>query len=330
MRYSIGVTISFYTSVVVLLVVGILLIITNPSTQVMQQTPAVQGATLQKATVVFAGDMMFDRSIRTEMEERGDDFVFSCIDAVLRAADLVVANLEGPITANPSVSVGSTVGAPDNFQFTFPSSVGELLLRHNIFLVSLGNNHILNFGEAGLTATKKYLSQAGVAYFGDPISQSGAVTQIHGVSLAFATFNEFTPKAYGGSAGSASSTLAQIVKEKKDGYLPIVYAHWGIEYASSSPAYVRGLAHQFVDAGAKLVVGSHPHVVQQHEEYKGVSIYYSLGNFIFDQYFSDAVNHGLLLLVTFDVRGIVSIEELPTVLTNDRRVCPVPAASLTQ
>jgi poly-gamma-glutamate synthesis protein (capsule biosynthesis protein) len=311
---------AFYTSFTLLIVVGTLLAVLptpRPLPHVAQEQPREY-----KATVLFGGDMMFDRSIRTTMEVRGDDFIFSCIDEVLLSADVVVANLEGPITAHASVSVGSTMGSSENYYFTFATSTAALLARHAVFLVNLGNNHILNFGTDGVAQTKRYLSDAGVSYFGDPISQSAAVSVINGVPLAFITFNEFTPKTYGGAAGSAASTLAQIRKAKVGGYLPMVYAHWGIEYASTSPAYVRGLAHQFVDAGAKLVIGSHPHVVEEHEEYNGASIYYSLGNFIFDQYFSDAVDHGLLLRVTFDANGVAAIEELPTHLTTDRRVCP--------
>src|SRR3954463_6930781 len=70
--------------------------------------------------VLFVGDLMFDRSIRTAMRANGDDYIFSCIDGTLQKADLVVGNLEGPITESASRSVGSKVGSPDNFVFTFP------------------------------------------------------------------------------------------------------------------------------------------------------------------------------------------------------------------
>jgi len=75
-----------------------------------------------------------------------------------------------------------------------------------------------------------------------------------------------------------------------------VYTHWGVEYSPATDSEKK-LAHEFIDAGAEIVIGSHPHVVQEHEVYKGKNIYYSLGNLIFDQYFSDAVDHGLTLQV---------------------------------
>jgi poly-gamma-glutamate synthesis protein (capsule biosynthesis protein) len=281
----------------------------------------------KQATVLFGGDMMFDRSIRTTIDEKGGDFVFSCIDGTLKSADLVVANLEGPITGNPSKSVGSKIGAPDNFTFTFPTSTAPLLATHHIGIVSLGNNHILNFGTGGVRSTIDALTESGVGYFGqprlasgeagDPLAQRVATTTIHGVALAFINYNEFE------SASTASLTIKQIKAARSAGEIPVVYAHWGVEYATTSPQYVQRFAHRFIDAGAAIVIGSHPHVVEQHEVYKGVHIYYSLGNFIFDQYWNDAVRRGLLLRVIFTPAGVSSVTEIPVELGQDRRTCAV-------
>jgi poly-gamma-glutamate capsule biosynthesis protein CapA/YwtB (metallophosphatase superfamily) len=270
-----------------------------------------------QATVLFGGDMMFDRTIRTTIDQKGGDFIFSCIDATLQESDLVVANLEGPITATSSRSVGSEIGAPDNFTFTFPLSTAALLAAHHIGVVNLGNNHILNFGSDGVRSTESALTNAGVRYFGDPLAQSVAAETVHGISFAFINYNEFEP------SSTASTTVAQIREARSSGEIPVVYTHWGIEYATTSPQYVHALAHEFVDAGAAIVIGSHPHVVEDDEEYNGVDIYYSLGNFIFDQYWNTGVSHGLMLQVTFGTSGVQSIKEIPVVLQRDRRTCPV-------
>ena len=268
------------------------------------------------ATVLFGGDMMFDRTIRSTMEQKGGDFIFSCIDSVLQDNDLVVANLEGPITATSSRSVDSKIGAPDNFTFTFPLSTAALLAAHHISVVNLGNNHILNFGADGVRSTEFALTNAGVRYFGDPLVQSVDVENAHGIALALINYNEFEP------SSTASTTLAQIRQAKAFGQIPVVYTHWGVEYATTSPHYVQVLAHRFVDAGAAIVIGSHPHVVEDHEQYRGVDIYYSLGNLIFDQYWNAAVSHGLMLQVTFDTSGVKKVQEIPVVLQRDRRTCP--------
>ena len=272
-----------------------------------------------QAEIVFGGDMMFDRSIRTVAEKKGGDFIFSCIDPILRGVDLVVANLEGPITDNPSISQDSLPGDGNNYTFTFPPSTALLLARHNIRLVSIGNNHIANFSLAGILQTKSYLDTAGVGYFGDPdlleVERVERMT-IKGVPFAFVNWSDWT-------SDKTDHTVAQVRGEAQSGRVVVVYSHWGDEYATTSPAHVQALAHQFVDAGASLVVGSHPHVVQEHEVYHGVDIYYSLGNFIFDQYWVDSVDHGLLLDVVFSPAGVESVKEIPIVLQRDRRTCPV-------
>jgi len=275
---------------------------------------------LPHAHVVFGGDMMFDRTVRTAIEAKGGDFIFGCIDPVLSKADLVVGNLEGPITGNPSQSVGSEVGSPDNFVFTFPPSTASLLAAHHVGIVNLGNNHILNFGNDGVRSTIAALKQAHVGYFGDPISSTVATTSVNGIRLAFINYNEYQSPEKGGT--SASTTVSQIRSARAAGEVPIVYTHWGVEYATSAPAYVQTLGHEFVDAGAALIVGSSPHVVEESEVYHGVYIYYSLGNFIFDQYWNDAVDHGLLIDVDITSAGVASVQEIPVVLEHNRQTCP--------
>jgi poly-gamma-glutamate synthesis protein (capsule biosynthesis protein) len=268
------------------------------------------------ATIIFGGDMNFDRYIREVIAERGAQYVFSCIRPLLASADVVVANLEGPITANPSVSLGSETGTGENLTFTFPTTTPALLLANNIRIVSIGNNHIMNFGLDGLNETKRFLSASGVSYFGDPDAvENDRVlrTTISGVPFSFVNWSDWT-------SDNTDITAAQVAKEKHAGRVVVVYAHWGEEYVPP-PARVVTLAHDFVDEGADIVIGSHPHIVQAHETYKGVPIYYSLGNFVFDQYFEKDVREGLLLKVSFNADGASDVEELPIELETDGRTC---------
>lgn len=276
-----------------------------------------QSVQVAQATVLFGGDMMFDRTVRTTMKWKGDDFVLSCIESFLQEQDLVVANLEGPITAHASLSATTTPGHPDNMTFTFPLSTADLLYRHNIRMVNLGNNHIENFGTGGVGSTMAMLTSEQVDHFGDPIVHRVATTDVGDVPIAFINYNEFA----GNPTQNASTTVSQIRAARATGYIPVVYTHWGIEYATVSSQYLRDLAHRFVDAGAEIVIGSHPHVVADTEIYQGKHIYYSLGNFVFDQYFSSEVSHGLLLQIVFTPAGVGSIKEVPIVLNRDRTTC---------
>lgn len=277
-------------------------------------------ATPASAMILFGGDMMFDRTIHTITLRKGSDFLFSCIDPLLLSQDLVVANLEGPISPNTSLSVFTVPGDANNMTFTFPLSTGALLYKHNVRMMNIGNNHSNDFGRNGMYATVNYLIGAHVEYFGDTIAHRMTPVEVGGVPVTFINYNEF---AISDTEETASTTIAQIKIARSAEYIPVVYTHWGIEYQPTAPSYVRERAHEFIDAGAEIVIGSHPHVVEDHEVYKGKYIYYSLGNFIFDQYFTPEVSHGLLLQTVFTPKGVQSVKEIPIQLNRDGTTCVV-------
>jgi poly-gamma-glutamate synthesis protein (capsule biosynthesis protein) len=299
------------------LVAFITLLLTPFSTSLSAINPPLPApAAPEKAVILIGGDMMFDRHIRKMMRRYGDDHIFSCIRDELLRADLVVANLEGPVTSNASQSEGSIVGSAENVTFTFAPKVVPMLKRHNIGLVNLANNHIMNFGRDGLMETLSLLDAGGAGYFGNPdVPEAERVARIDigEMPFSFVSWSDWT-------GGSADEVRMQIHAERDDERIVIVYAHWGDEYVQP-PERVKRLAHSFVDAGAALVVGSHPHIVQEDEMYRGVPIYYSLGNLVFDQYWEDAVRTGRLVEVTFADGAIVSVRERETYLERDGRVC---------
>jgi poly-gamma-glutamate synthesis protein (capsule biosynthesis protein) len=258
--------------------------------------------------------MMFDRFIRHVNDVHGSNFLFSCIDSLLKNADFALGNLEGPITANPSISEGTVIGSPENYRFTFPPGTADLLLQHNIKVVSIGNNHIGDYGGAGISSTHDYLTRAGVAYFGGLAGDSPVYrTTDHGIDLSFVNFNQF--------GGDSAEKVAQIISsEHAQNRVVIVYAHWGIEYVDA-PQSVRDVARLFANSGANLIIGSHPHITQTHEMIDGTPVYYSLGNFIFDQYFEPNVTKGLALLVHISSKNKITIDEKPVVLNPDGRTC---------
>lgn len=262
--------------------------------------------------LLFGGDLMFDRYIRTVMRKRGDNFPLALLRDAFSQADIVVANLEGPITDNPSVSEASQIGARENYFFTFDPSVAGVLRDAHIDVVNIGNNHILNFKEEGVVQTKKYLTDAGVQYFGSPLrdDERVVVQDIRGTNIAFVNYNQFV---WQGKEKAFDDIKA--IKERAD--VTILYAHWGTEYVPATEP-VKQLARQFVDAGADLVIGSHPHVMQQKELYQGKTIYYSLGNLVFDQYFSPETTHGLLVKAIIDPETKeLSFQDIPVTLKNN-------------
>ena len=275
--------------------------------------------------IIFGGDMMFDRHIRQKAQAQGGyDFILKPLKPLLTAVDLVVANLEGPVTDFNSISVHSKVGGPKNYTFTFDPAVVATLKRHNIGLVNLGNNHMMNFGEKGLAQTLDFLGQAGVGWFGytggkletrntklktqeSYIDGVGWVDkrQIRGQTFLFVNFNQFTDQ-------KLEPLLEFIRRQRPQVDWIVVMPHWDNEYQTTPAPITRRRAHQLIDAGADLVIGAHPHVVSEIEDYRGKRIYYSLGNFVFDQYFEPAVRKGLLVKVSFEPKKTPRFEEIYT------------------
>lgn len=260
-------------------------------------------------SILFLGDLMFDRAIRKIAAEKGLDYPFLGVADLLRGHRLVVANLEGPITDQPSVSLGRHPGERNHYVFTFPPALADTLREHGINLLHLGNNHLLDFGPAGAAQTRQYLEQAGLDFFGDPLAGEGyALQEIDRVRLAFVSHNQFAGR-------SVEKTLEAIKGARPRVHLVIVYAHWGGEYRREPGERLRRLGRLFIDAGADLIVGSHSHTVQPREAYRGKMIYYSLGNFIFDQSGREETRRGLALKVKVNPADLaLDFEEIPLYL----------------
>ena len=291
------ISIGIFSAVVVIAMAGFFFSkFSEPQKTTAGLADAVKPAEKRYIKIMFAGDLMFDRGIRYYASlNGGNDFIFEKISDLLKNNDLNVVNLEGPITSNKSVSSGTVPGSVNNYYFTFDPSVAKTLFDKNIELVNLGNNHILNFGREGLAETKKYLGEAGVDYFGAPNGQKSTIKDIDGLKIGFVSYNEFS-----GNENEQKEVSGEIIKTKGETDIIVVFCHWGVEYTKIPADSDISLAHQFVNAGADLVIGSHPHVTQITEIYNEKRIYYSLGNFIFDQYFSEDVRNGLGVVVKID------------------------------
>lgn len=236
-------------------------------------------------TMLFVGDIMLDRG--TEYYSKKSS-IFYPIEKIIRlfiGVDIVYGNLEGPIVENPPDF------SDDSLTFAFSKENLKMLSFARFDLLSLANNHTFNMEKEGLEETKKFLRETGIDFVGHPFyCQEDYLIEKEGV--LFLSFNKTYP------FNCSNKEIARIVKETKENnpekYL-IVTFHWGEEYQLKSSLAQKELAHLVIDEGADLIVGSHPHVVQEIERYKDRLIFYSLGNFIFDQYFSKETQQGLAL-----------------------------------
>lgn len=250
---------------------------------------------------------MFDRHVRSNSQTHGYDQIFSKINSLLTAQDMVIVNLEGPVTDNRSISQNSIVGSPQNYVFTFDPAILPVLANNKISLVNLGNNHILNFGTKGLEATTQYLRQNSINYFGNT-GQTDAdryrIVNIRDTKLGFINYNQFVKDGLPAVMSDLRTLRPQVD-------ILILYAHWGNEYVVTADETIQTLAHQFIDSGADAIIGSHPHVVQQSEIYQGKHIFYSLGNFVFDQYFMPETQQGLLVQLNINPDHSIAATKYP-------------------
>lgn len=249
----------------------------------------------QPVKMLFFGDMMMGRFVRTLMQKNGLDYSFQKINHA-ENPDLVIANLEGPIVSNPIYSqTGMTFG--------FAADTAQILKRNGIDIVGIANNHSLDRGQKGFEETKKYLSEAGIEYFGNPILPNESevlVKTINKQKFAFIGLHDATRRL----DEKAAAELTRKFDSRADKV--IVFIHWGPEYKTFASKRQQDIAHILVDAGADLIIGHHPHVAQNREDYKNVAIYYSLGNYIFDQYWSDRTQHGLAVEVEWPAEGTMT------------------------
>lgn len=245
----------------------------------------------EPVTVLFVGDIMLDRQVAFHIKRVGSEAFLQNIVPLFEVADINVGNLEGTVTHNPSIAQVDT----SIFRFTFEPVLAEKVLQTlGLTIVSLANNHTLDFGIGGYKETRDFLTARDVMYFGSPSNSENlsVVKTVRGKVMCFIGYQDFV-------APDPSKITKEIEILRPACYRIIVFPHWGEEYAQVETERQRILAHAFIDAGADLVIGAHPHVVEPLEVYKDKAIFYSLGNFIFDQYFSALTRRGLAVEVEF-------------------------------
>ncbi len=260
----------------------------------------------QNVTVLFTGDVMLGRSVGYNIAVSQDPkWPFASVASVMQEADITYINLENPLT----------VGCPlTQTGMTFCSETTNVagLVDAGVDIASLANNHTTNYGPGGLATTITMLSSNGISPVG-----VGAPVRLtrHGQVFTFLSFNDIGP--YPGIDNVDPASLAGKIRQTKvDGEVLIVTFHWGHEYNATSSQRQTALAHQAIDAGADLIVGSHPHWVQTKEIYQGKPIYYSLGNFVFDQEWSRETKRGLVVRFTYQGTNLVDTQELPILIEN--------------
>lgn len=277
-------------------------------------TPATTRAVEPDWTMTVVGDIMLDRSVWSKIRAYGRDYPFAKIRSRLRGSDIILGNLEGPFTNSTRHAV--TGGA---LSFTFDPILVPTLKNAGFTTLLLANNHTLNQGQAGLDNTRRLLKKQGLDSYGDPRNRRGyhLTKNIDGRRITFLGYDQLD--------GAVTNVLTDIRNAHAKGEYVIVTPHWGAEYQLGIQPRLQRLAKQLIDAGADMVIGGHPHVVEPFEIYKGKFIAYSLGNFVFDQYFSYDTQEELMLKFAFTTSS-VTIEVVPLISTRSQPSVAVGSA----
>ena len=237
------------------------------------------------------GDVMMDRDVGRHYDASPGDFAMTDIRDLLADADIVCANLENPV---------ATGGRPDPVQdphvtFRAAPKTLDVLKSLRVNVVSLGNNHMLDYGEAALVETLERLDSAGIKRVGAGRNYREAnaplLVECNGRRLAFLSYvfiySANTRMATRHQAGVSDHRLRRIlpqIRELRSAVDDIVVMiHWGFEYRFFPLPYQMRQARRMIDEGASLILGHGPHYPQGIEQYLGRDIVYSLGNFIFDE-----------------------------------------------
>ena len=253
-----------------------------------------EAASDSSITLIAVGDVMLGRSVNTRMLKYQDwQFPFLETAEVLRQADLTFGNLESPFGFEcPPIDEGFIFCADQR------SVVG--LTYAGFDVLSLANNHALNQGQDGLELSKEILQENGIANasFGE-----STVVEVKGLKIGFVMFDDTS------NGVAVEDVQAKVKQLAQEADVVAASFHWGVEYVAQPNAGQEELARAAIDAGASLVLGHHPHWVQTIEEYNGGLIYYSLGNFVFDQMWSEETKTGMVAEIELTSEGVVSHSE---------------------
>jgi len=255
---------------------------------------AVASSPAPTVTLALLGDVMLGRGVHPSAQ------TFTHLEPFLKSADLALANLESPLTVAPveTQSTYQLCAAPENVRY---------LAEAGFDLLSLANNHRLDCGEKGLAETQATLTEAGLGFIGprpEPVYR-----EINGIRLGFLAFDA--------TSGLDLETAIQAIRSAREtGAIVIVSLHWGMEYQSGASPEQKQSAAQLAEAGAALIWGHHPHVLQCAEwvnQHKTLALY-SLGNALFDQAGLANTRQSALVLATLDTGGVKTLQVIPFVI----------------
>ncbi len=296
-------------------------VVTPPQTTAAPEAaPAVPEA-VRPLKVIAVGDIMLDGTARPVLSEQGYDYPFAEVRKLFAGAQVVFGNLEGPLT---------TRGTPEQDKtYVFrspPEKVGQALRNAGFNVVSLANNHTLDFGADGLAQTQETLDAVGIAHVGAgenlKAARRPAILEAAGMRVALLAYSLTLPEHFyaepnkpGTAFGHEGHVRTDVAAARQQADIVLVSFHWGQEGKTTLREYQTRLGRAAIDAGAAAVIGHHPHILQGIEHYKDGVILYSLGNFTFGSY-SKSAQVSAVAELTFEGRHVAALRLYPINVNN--------------
>jgi poly-gamma-glutamate synthesis protein (capsule biosynthesis protein) len=289
-----------------------------------------------KVKLVAGGDIMFGehpimvgRGTASAILRNSAYDPLECVREHFAGADLALANLESVLSDPPA---GST---PAERECRGPARSLSSLLDSGLDALNLANNHIQQHGAAPFHQTVSTLEQAGFGLVGRAGGGTGSAipwdTEINNVPLRVLGYSLRPRQHFTGqplyAEGPEERILEDVAAGRKRGRTVVVSLHWGDEFVPRPSRDQVGLGRRILDAGAVLVLGHHPHVLQGWESYRGGAIVYSLGNLVFDMPWLESLRRTALFSCSLGPEGVEDVAWIPLRIGDDFRPAPPNAAT---
>lgn len=248
--------------------------------------------TFTPGSMLFVGDIMLGRHVETLMDSSGDQYPLKQVKNILSSTNFTVGNFEGTIPKEHTHTEDYTM------QFSIQEKSMHILAQAGFDALSLANNHSYDYGKEAFDYTQSVCVNAGLICAGNPVETSSSSLSIF--SVGDTRVGVLFLYGVGMTKDHIDNFDKIITQAKNESDTQIAFIHWGTEYETKHTDIQSALAHHLIDHGIDAVMGHHPHVVEDIEIYTGKPIFYSLGNFVFDQYFSDTVQKGLGIKIDFN------------------------------
>ena len=277
--------------------------------------------------IVLAGDIMLGRRLEPVIEKCGINYPFDGISASINTCPIIFGNLEAPLVYKKNVPMLKKNGKKPVYLYA-EENIAQGFKSAGINILSLANNHTLDYGQDGLTQTMEILDHQGIKYGGikkGDLSRPNepVIMEYNGVRVGFLCYSRVSNrsfaiklKKYGTVPGTYKVIKRDVKNARPKADILIVYIHWGLEGREVQKRQ-RVLGRGIIDLGADMVIGSHTHLFQDVEKYKGHYIFYGLGNFIFDMR-DDLSKYSAFVKVKVKGRKITEAKITPVYLKDFR------------